>query len=370
MRPASRLAIAILLAVAPLDAAAIRTGDVLAVDQLNDRILRIDPGTGAVQTFSPRSGPNLLAMPRAIGVDPDGGGIFVLNQAGSLQLVFIDPATGSQYALQEASPGSLVLGPDSTGLALSPRPTSVFYLPTLYVSGAGSVFDVTGRIVAATASSVASFPSAYQFDVGNFVALRDPGGLDPLDVFVATSQAILLYDGSTMSEYWTPGVVTIEGLRYAPLDSQGNGDTLYFSYQTQGCPSDYGGLFTFDLKGGLGAQTGFPPPVQTGGNVGCPGAIALSPDQSNLVIPVPPFPIFVVDMAHNPERIVAVTEPGVNHVVTILPQLSNAVDLAVYTPEPEAGGLAATAAVALLGVLGRRRVRGGGRRTTIPRSLD
>jgi hypothetical protein len=348
--PASRVAIVILLALTPIDAMAIRTGDVLAVDQLKNRILRIDPGTGAVQTFSPRSGPNLLAKPRAIVVDPDGGGIFVLNQAGSLDLVFIDPATGSQFALQEASPGSLVLGPGSTGLALSPRPTSVFFLPVLYVSGAGGVFDVTGRIVAATASSVASFPSSYQFDVGNFVALRDPGGSNPLDVFVATSEVILLYDGSTMGEYWTPGIVTLEGLGYDVSH-----DRLYFSYQTGGCPSDYGGVFYFDLSGGLGFQAGFPPPVQTGGNVGCPGAIALS-SPTNLVLPS--FPIYLVDMANNPERIIAITEPGVNHVVTTLPELSNAVDLAVYTPEPEGGGLAAAATVGMLAAHRRR----GGRR--------
>jgi hypothetical protein len=342
----------LLLLLAPLGAAALQYGDVLVVDQLNNRILRVDPNNGSVTEFTAG---NLLSLPQSIAVDPDTGEIVVL-QANDPQLVSIDPATRHQFAVGQ----SLLLGAQPTGLTMSPRAPSIFSSRVLFVSCAGSLFEVDRPFFgSASTTNLSAYPSPNESAVGNFVAARDPGGPNPLDIFVATSAKILLYTSSPMTEYWTLPQTTLQGLGYDPLDQYGNGDRLFFSYQYVSCPSDFNGVFYFDLRNGLTPpQAGFGDVsvIQTGGNLACPGAIALS-DLATGSLAGAPFPIYVVDVGSIPPRIVEVTEPGVNHVAATLPEGSNATGLAVYTPEPHADSLELVAGSALL-VLRRRRSSG------------
>ena len=347
----------LLLLLAPFEAAALRTGDVLVLDGQNNRVLRVDPSNGFVQIFSPRSGTNLLnTQPRSIAVDPVNGEIVVLN-GNAPALVTIDPASGDQFAMPEASQGSLLLGAGPTGLAMSPRAPRFGSFRTLFVSEEGEVHEIDRSLLGATATLLAPYPSQDEFDTGNFAAVRDPGGGNPLDVFVETSQKILLHDGNAMSEWWTVPQTTLQGLGYDPVDQYG--DDLYFSLQYTSCPSDYNGVYYFHLGGSLTPpQSGFgdATAVQSGGNLACPGPIALSSAAEPDVL-FHPFPLFVVDTGQIPPRIIEITQPGVNHVAATLPDGSSATALAVYTPEPGTAELALAAAAALA-ALGRIRRRG------------
>jgi len=348
----------VLILLAALDAGALKTGELLVLDGQNNRVLDVDPSNGAVDVFSPNGTPNLLnTQPRSIAVDPATGEIVVLN-GNTPSFVLIDPVSGRQAALQESSQGSLTLGPGPTGLAMSPRAPGFGAFRTLFVSEQGEVHEIERNLLGGTASLLAAYPSQDEFAVGSFVAVRDPGGGDPLDVFVETSQKILLYDGNAMSEWWTVPQTSLQGLGWDPAD-QFYGDDLYLSLQYASCPSEYSGVFYFHLGGSL-----TPPAsdfsglaaVQTGGNLACPGPIALSIAAEPDVL-FHPFPVFVVDAGSIPPRIIEITEFGFDHVAATLPDGSSASALAVYTPEPDASALAAAAAAAIA-ALGCARVRG------------
>jgi hypothetical protein len=347
----------VLAVLTPLEAGALRTGDLLVLDGQNNRVLRVDTRNGIVTTFSPRSGTNLLnTQPRSIAVDPADGEIVVLN-GNTPALVTIDPSNGDQFAMPEASQGSLLLGPEPSGLAMSPRAPGFGSFRTLFVSEAGAVHVIDRNLLGATATLLSSYPSPDEFDVGDFAAVRDPGGGNPLDVFVETSQKILVHDGSTMSEYWTVPQTTLQGLGYDP-----DRDRLMISLRYASCPSDYNGVYYFQLAGSLTPPNpgfGDLTPVQTGDNLACAGPIALSSAAEPGVI-IPPFPVFMVDAGSIPPRIIEITEPGVNHVAATLPEGSSATAVAVYTPEPSSRELAPTTAV-VLAALGHARARRGRR---------
>jgi hypothetical protein len=250
--------------------------------------------------------------------------------------------------MPEASPNSLLLGPQPTGLAMSPRAPGFGSFRTLFVPEEGEVHEIDRSLLGGTATLLSSYPSPDAFDVGNFAAVRDPGS-GSLDVFVATSQKILLYDGNAMSEWWTLPQTTLEGLGYDP------DGYLFFTYQYESCPSIHNGIFYFTVGASLTPpQAGFGDEgvVQTGGNVECPGPIAVSPP--NLLLH--PYPIYVVDEEPIPPRIISVDGGGQSHVAATLPQGSSATAIAVYSPEPGAPelALAAWAALAALGLTRRR----------------
>jgi hypothetical protein len=354
----------VLILLASLEAGALKTGELLVLDGQNNRVLAVDPSNGAVDVFSPNGGTNLLnTQPRSIAVDPATGEIVVLN-GNTPSFVLIDPVSGRQAGLQEYSQGSLTLGPDPTGLAMSPRAPGFGSYRTLFVSEQGEVHEVERNLLGGTATLLASYPSQDEFEVGNFVVARDPGGGDPLDVFVETSDKVLVYDGSTMSEYWTIPQTTLQGLDY-----DAHSDDLYVSLRYDPtCPSsepENNGVYFFALNGSLTPpQAGFGdlhPIVWAEGNTSCMGPFALDE-----YVAIPPFPAYFVDESTIPPKIIEIWEPPIgpnNYVVATLPEGSSATAIAIYTPEPDSGALAAAAAAALA-ALERARLRGSRRART------
>lgn len=74
----------------------LRRGEILVTDWVYDRVVRLDPATGATSVFSPPpGGENLLVDPHGIVHDVDRGVVFVTNFSAE-GLVAIDPSTGVQ----------------------------------------------------------------------------------------------------------------------------------------------------------------------------------------------------------------------------------------------------------------------------------
>lgn len=108
---------AALLGAAPAPAVQLRQGELLVTDSANARVLLVDPATGAVTPFSPRtgSGANLLFAPAGIAIDRDGA-IFVADSFAD-RIVQIDPTTGAQSVLHDWSAQFGDFGPAAVGTA-------------------------------------------------------------------------------------------------------------------------------------------------------------------------------------------------------------------------------------------------------------
>lgn len=345
LKLAAAAALAGLVAVAAPPAA--RAAVVFVLDQQYGRILWFDEH-GGVHFLAPRPGKtNLLSSPRAIATN-DRNELVVLN-GGVPELVDIDVRTGEQF--EDGGVAAFAFGQAPDGLVFDPRPPPLLSFPSLYVGALGELDVVNRTILTSGASLAAAFPSGWESASSQILATHDPGD-GGLDVFASTDAGILGWDGSQTGVFWVPPQGSVTG-----LDEYGN--QLLFAYQYAACPSDYNGIYYIDDSGGVTEHTGFTDvkPFTTGGNVTCPGAIALT---KNVEDGIPPTPVYVVDRGSSPQRIYRIDGAlQGSRLVATLPADADAVGLVVYTPEPRraASGAAALAATALLATL-RRHPRG------------
>ena len=328
-RPLRVAVFAVLAGWIVLAAPAIARASVLFVlDGKYGRILWFD--AKGMHTLAPFFGrQNFLSSPKAIATDSRNE-LIVLN--GDVpQLIDIDVRTGAQS--EDGGSAAFAFGLQPKGLAIDPRTPPLLSFPTFYVGAVGELDVVNRTILASTASLLSSFPTGYEYASSQFVATHDPGS-GPLDVFASTDAGILGYDGSQTSEFWIPPQGSVMGLE--GLDFQTN-HQLYFSYQYATCPSNNNGVYYIDDSGGVTQHTGFTDvkPVATGGNVACPGAIAIT---KNLSDGIPPTPIYVVDRGSSPQQIFVIYSPIENsQLVATMPADADAVGLVVYSPEPAEG---------------------------------
>ncbi len=112
------LALLALLSVAPLPAAAlvIHQGDLVISDLNGGRLLLVHVESSTVETITPRagSGPNFLVAPAGLAMS-SGGYLYVVDNS-QRTLVRVDPRTGAQSVIEDAS-GPIVFGEDPFGLA-------------------------------------------------------------------------------------------------------------------------------------------------------------------------------------------------------------------------------------------------------------
>jgi hypothetical protein len=350
LRPAAFVALVGTLALAAPPTA--HASVLFVLDGKYGRILWFDAkGTHTLAPFKGRT--NLLSSPKAIATDA-ANELVVLN-GGYPELVDVDVRTGEQF--EDGGVAAFAFGAQPDGLAIDPRTPALLSFPTLYVGAVGELDTVSRTILTSSAALLGSFPTGYELASSQYVATHDPGS-GPVDVFASTDAGILGYDGSQTGVFWVPpqgSVMSLDGVDFQTTHE------LFFSYQFAACPSDYNGIYFFDDSGGVTLHTNFTDvlPFATGGNVACPGAIALT---KNFGDGIPPTPVYVVDRGSSPQRIFVIYSPIENSsLVATLPADADAVGLVVYSPEPKAGGLGAVAlgAVAALGLRRGARRRSG-----------
>jgi hypothetical protein len=327
----------------PSPALALRPGDLLVVDQNNLRVLRVQPSTGAVTVLSPPPGSrpeeNLLTSPRGIGTHPRGA-IVVVNYFEAT-LVSIDPATGQQFLLSDLG-GTPAVGSLPRDVTPNPREPAPGFFPTLYVSSRGELHRVLWGPVSSEGALVDPYPPPFDPLTASFVVAAEPTLDGPLDFVIATDAipAVLLYQGSNgaIAPIWQPGGEAITGLAIE------NASTFFAAWRAGTCPDPASGIYRTQSRGALS-------PFYQGGDLGCPGPIALD-DLGRL---------YAVGLGGANPRVLRLQEMGPS--VTIeqvaeLPSAASPSDMVVYSPEPDSatGGLAAALACG-----GLRRLRRQGR---------
>ena len=330
-----------MLPAVPVDAA-LRYGDVLVVDGVNDRVLRVEPALGNVTLFSPPpAGENLLSTPSGIGVGPDGT-IVVANESGSL--VQIDPRTGAQTAVAGFYSGPPDAGVEPQDVAVNPREPSFGFEPSLYVGAKGELRLIVRSPLATDGTQLALFPPTWADWETHHVSAWAPSETDPIDVYASIAGAVLRYDGSqdAIGEFWTPPVGYIEGL---DVTSSGT-PAVGVAWRRSACPSSENGIYRVNPF----AQPA-DSPWSTGGLVECPRGLAWYGhfDAYTLALGDPPRVIELDAVELFPP---VVTQ----RVAATLPSGTNPFDLAVYVPEP-AGALGGPAAALALAALARRSTR-------------
>lgn len=248
-------------AFAPAQAGAVqlRRGDLLVTDAANARVLLVDPDTGWVTPFSPRatSGANLLFAPAGIAIDP-GGSAFVADSFAD-RIVRIDPTTGAQSVVHDFSAQLGDFGPSDVGTA--PQGLDLEETVTgldrrdLFVASDDGLHRVS-RTSTSTFTSLLSADAAVQ--QGTDVAVREFAG-DPSSLWVVAGGVLVQLDiGSGTALQWT-GLDARNVYGVEVVDS-----TVLFT-RAVGCgvPSSVNGLFRFD-----GAPDGTQ--VEGGGFASCP----------------------------------------------------------------------------------------------------
>jgi len=319
-------------------------GDLLVVDATNQKILHVDPNTGAVDDFAPRGGfSNLISTPRGIASSPEGQ-VYVTNYDGAT-LVQIDAATGAQQILEFFSSGiggPLDLGTHPAGVAVSPAAPGTGGFRDVYVSSQGALYRVE-RTLFDTTSAMTPYPSGHESSNGLFLALYASGVVQG---YIGVGQSVLQFNGGTISTL-IDLIGEISGLAWMPFSP-------FVSRANTTCPSSSNGVAEIAYD-----QFFFQYVAQdfaTGGDLACPGALAATPPDA----PVPYF--YAIDVGSNPPRIVRVEtagSPPPTEIVATLPGSASYPALAVYVPEP---ATLPDVEVALAGIatlaIARRRVRG------------
>lgn len=215
-RHAALLAAAVLGAL-PAAALQLKAGDLLVTDAANARVLHVDPATGSVHAFSPRigSGDNLLFAPAGIAIEP-GGLVFVADSFAD-RIVQIDPTTGAQSVLQDWSAQFGDFGPADVGTA--PQGVDLedeavgLDRRDLFVASADGVYQVT-RV--SDGSSSARLSNAADLLLGNDVAVQQDGGV-AYSLWVVGNGVLVRYffaDGSTQART-TSAARNVAGVEYA-----------------------------------------------------------------------------------------------------------------------------------------------------------
>jgi len=190
------------LAGARAGAVQLRAGDLLVTDSANARVLLVKPDTGAVTPFSPRasSGPNLLFAPAGIAIDPDGV-VFVADSFAD-RIVTIDPVTGAQAVLTDWSAQFGDFGPADVGTApegLDLEDTvDGFDRRDLFVASEDGVHRVARSF---DSSSSALLSGGADLQSGTDVAVQQNGTTDA-SLFVVANGVLVRYffaDGSTQA---------------------------------------------------------------------------------------------------------------------------------------------------------------------------
>lgn len=349
MRCESAMAVAAAALVALLSpgrAEAFHTGDLLALLNSNsgNRIVAIDPASGAVSDFSPRagSGANLIdngfLAPGGIASDPEGE-VFVTFDG---KLIEIDAATGVQQEVRGVVPwiiGShpLDLGVVPLGVAVSPVAPSGLDGRTVFVASDSAVYEVVRSRLGGTGASVfASYPSGFSY--GMSLSAEDLGGGA---VRVATNNlyAIVAGEQGALQPFYHEGSASPQPQISASLEL---GDVTYltrvFGTYCSDDP-DENGLYALRFNGSISAYV--LTPFATGGDLSCPGVMAAVAN---------PFTLYVgSNVSVQPARILEVSGAQ-NPQTSLLASFDHASveGLAIYAPEPALAAEEGAAFAALL----------------------
>lgn len=324
-----------------------RAGDLVLTDSIGDRVLLVRWDTGAVQEVSPQATTNRLSVPTGIAVAPDGT-IFV-SDAGSDRLLRIDPVTGAQ-AILSAPPFPIGSGNPvevSTPLAID-HTQDILGLHHLYGVGASRLFEASEGLIfggwGASAGGIAGvFASPYDLVVDDatlaiYVA-GGPAGLvaqfpsEPCCVPIVSPQ--LLSVGGQPAYHSTTGVERRGSALVATQMIVRESDSL--------CLVSSGLSRVISIDGAISVEA-------EGDLLRCPRYVATSRNGSRR---------YVVDFATtngNDPRIVQLTRNGGEWSQSILaPDLGTTQVGGLALVVPEAGSLASIAAALLaLGLLRRR----------------
>lgn len=339
----------------PASAVQLRAGDLLVTDAVNARVLHVAPDTGEVTPFSPRatSGPNLLFAPAGIAIDPDGA-IFVADSFAD-RIVRIDPTTGAQAVVRDFSAQIGDFGPSDVGTA----PQGIDLEDTvsgldrrdLFVASADGLYRVSRS---ADATSTAPLSSAADVLLGTDLAVQENLG-EPYSLWVVANGVLVrwYFENGATQALTESDARNVSGVEYAlgtPLFTR----TICYS------ANSLNGLFVYDgafggtqLEGDgfascLGRPLAVASPTLLYGTYGDADVVALVPEiggyASAIVATLPEgdVPPVAADLAVAP-----VTFPA---------------------PEPGLAAMAAAAALALA-LAGRGRARRAGRRRPLVRAL-
>ena len=321
----------------------VQAGDLLAVDNLNDRILHVVPQTGQTYNFSPRagSGPNRLNLPNGIAIDPDGT-VFVTNQSG--ELIAIDPVTGVQSVVRAfdilfGDFGPVDIGGAPRSLDISDYKASPSDRRDLYVLSTDGIRRID-RTATSLVAEIVVDPDATIANLAYQISIVDDA-TGPGSAWIATPTDAVLYDFAG-----DPPAPQTVGATITGIDFRGStaaGDLFYFRsfaplspangvFALLLTPVSLGGLFIFDFA-----------------------SIATTP-------PSQPLAIYVA-LLTLPPLIVAVTPSGNDFVQNTLSlNVADATIVAMAVspaalPEPGLGAEAIFSSVALLALRARRGLR-------------
>jgi hypothetical protein len=319
-------------------------GDLLVLDATNQKVLRVDVETGAVDDFSPRDGGgNLIDTPRGIAASPEGD-VYVTNYADGA-LVKIDPASGAQSIVEfywGGVGGPLDLGTHPAGVDVSVEAPAGGDQRDVYVSSRGALYRVDQSLFGTTSTSF-PYPQGYENTEGVHLSFGSGGAI--VQAFIDAPPSLLEYQpGSNVSVefadifYPVLGMEMLRGSNYL---------RLFLSIFFDPFPCGYGG------SGEVQEHYGWYQPVSyaSGAGFSCPGALTATPSE------ILPFSFYLIDQSTAPPRILAFDTGGTpppTTVVATLPGGASYPDLTVYAPEPGdpwAGGIA----LAGLGAALRRR---------------
>jgi hypothetical protein len=328
--------LALTMLAAPATAAPVlRPGDLLVADPNEARVLHVDPGTGAVEAFSPRpgSGANLLQQPNGIAIDP-AGSVFVID-SGAARMFRIDPDTGAQSEVRSQA-GFLDLGPldvgsEPQGLAISGA-TGALVRPDLFFSHPERLYRVARSAFGATSSLVLKEDAllAGSFD---WIAIRESGSV-LAEAFVSGAAGLLRFDaGSGVVSPILGASAGTGGVDHSPEVP----DRVFFAQDALAAGG--AGVYSFTLPSGPIE------PVSTGGLFELPQGLAIANASRIYVISAP-------SASGEPVPIVRLTRGGnawSQSIAATLPAGDYAHLAVLAVPEPDAAGGAAA-----LGALGLR----------------
>ena len=247
---------------------ALKTGDLLVTDFNNARVLRVEPGTGTVTPFSPRSGSgtNLLVHPTGIAFAtalPIGSVDKVIYVADfeTSQLIAIDPKTGSQSVVRDYyTGGPLSIGGGPWGIAW-----------TSYFGDLGGLWVVASntaelRLLVVRSGDVANlYPPIYGLDLGT----------RGVSLGALSTGATLLLAANEGLEQFSPGTGYLPP-DYVPPDARRINDVVgidagqFGSTLMAECSPSSGAVRWFGFAEGIAVN------LATGGFLRCPLSLGLS----------------------------------------------------------------------------------------------